>query len=79
MPLYKFIIHGRMADETGGFYTTRWCRAPDEPSAAHKAMKIVRDGWEGPLIHALEIEEGWRIRFWEIPWTTNRGSTFYED
>ncbi|MBV9990477.1 MAG: hypothetical protein JOZ72_04215 [Alphaproteobacteria bacterium] len=79
MPLYQFIIHGRMADETGGFYTTRWCRAPDERAAVQQAMKMVHQSWHGPPIHALEVEEGRRIRFWDIRSWTNHGSTFYFD
>lgn len=79
MPIYRFIIHGRMADDSGGFYTTRWCRAPDEGAAAQRAMKIVCNEWEGPPIHALQIDEGRRISFWEIWNAPNRGCTFYSD
>jgi hypothetical protein len=85
MPLYRFIIHGRIAGESApnGFYATRWCRASDQEAAAKKVFDIVRadlnkqsPNWS---ISDLEIEKGWRIRFWEIGRAPNRGFTFYSD
>jgi len=83
MPLYRFTIHGRIMGATApnGLYTTRWCRARDQKNAAEKALDIVRfdlskefPSW---AISDLEVEQGWRIRFWEIWRAPNRGYTFY--
>jgi len=85
MPLYRFIIHGRIAGENApaGFYTTRWCRAGDQENAAKKAFDIVRrdlnkrvPNWR---ISDLEVEKSCRIGFWEIWRAPNRGFTFYDD
>lgn len=66
-----------------GFYTSRWCSARDQENAAEKALDIVRfdlnkefPNW---TVSDLEVEDGWRIHFWEIWRAPNRGSTFYED
>jgi len=85
MPLYRFIIRGRIAGENApaGFYTTRWCRARDQEGAVQRAFDIVRadlnrqsPSW---TISDLEAEDSWRIRFWEIGRAPNRGYTFYDD
>ena len=88
LPLYRFILHGRgirRGDETGGFYTTRWCFGRSQDEAAGKAIEIVRKDWtvgasarlaDGPP-SSIDIEEGWPIsirQLWDAP---NKGNTLY--
>ena len=63
-----------------GFYTTRWCWAPDQETAAAKAMRIVcKDVEKQQLgtLSSLEVEEDWRITVFEIRKAPNRGYTLY--
>ena len=82
MPFYRFRIHGtgNLRNGMEGFYTTRWCWAPDQESAAAKAIRIVRKDAESQhlgTISSLEVEEGWRISVFEISKAPNRGYTLY--
>jgi hypothetical protein len=84
MPFYRFRIHGsgNVRNGIAGFYTTRWCWASDQESAAEKAIRIVRKDVERQrlgTISSLEVEEVWRISIFEIPKAPNRGYTFYGD
>lgn len=90
MPFYRFIVHGRFVDSRPryrGFYTTRWAWAATEERAARKALdSVARDWRSGPSakLHSgippvLEIEDGFRIRPWQVWSAPNRGSTFYAE
>lgn len=79
MPFYRFIIHGRGPLTNGalGFFTTRWCWAPNPDKAAEKALRLVRKDWE-PETPVLEVDKGWHISFFDIWKGPNRGHTFYD-
>jgi hypothetical protein len=84
MPFYRFRIHGSGNVRNGivGFYTTRWCWASDQESAAAKAIETVRKDIERQrfgTISSLKVEEGCHIGVFEIPKAPNRGYTFYGD
>jgi hypothetical protein len=80
----RFNLGGKESE--GGFYTTKWCWARSQNSAAERAMQLVRDDWETGEsarlrcgdIPSLSIETGRRIRFFEIWAAPNRGHTFYD-
>jgi hypothetical protein len=83
MPFYRFRIHGTGNIRNGivGFYTTRWCWAPDQEGAAAKALRIVRKDVERRrmgTLSSLKVEKGQRISVFEIPKAPNRGYTFYD-
>ncbi|MCE3290037.1 MAG: hypothetical protein K0R83_2049 [Caulobacter sp.] len=88
MPLYRFILHGQgitRGDETGGFYTTRWCFGRTQVEAAEKAIEIVLKDWttgasahlaDGPPT-SIEIDDGWPISIHQIWDAPNKGNTLY--